>query len=121
MLGLPPHPQPPWPTEEVTEALVGPHDFKNFDTWRELFALAEKNQRHLYVTQFIKGCPVSRYEVATVAPTATAKDCPVILFSAGGLFGDEAGNLGGSVILQFEPPIRRAVIDRFEFGKPEIK
>jgi len=121
MNGLPPHPQPPWPTEEVTEALQGPHDFTEFGTWKELFDLAEKNQRHLYVKQFLRGCPVGRYEVAMVAPTATATDCPVVLFNAGGLFGDDAGNLGGSLTLKFFPPIQRQIIETYDFGEPEIK
>jgi len=112
---------PVFPTEEVIEALKGPHDFTEFDTWKTLFDLAEKNLKHLYVKQFHKGCPVGRYEVASVAPTATATDCPVVLFSAGGLFGDEAGNLGGGLILQFFPPIARQIIDRFEFGDPAIR
>jgi hypothetical protein len=118
---LPPHPQPPWPTAEVVEALKGPHDFAQFDTWKDLFLLAQKHNRHLYVTQFLRGCPTSRYQVASVAPTATATDCPVVLFNAGGLFGDDFGNLGGSLVLKFEPPIQRTIIDRFQFAEPEIR
>lgn len=121
MSSLPPHPLPPWPTEDVVDALATEHDFTEFDTWKELFDLAEKHQRHLYVKQFLRGCPVSRYEVASVSPTATATDCPVILFNAGGLFGDGAGNLGGSLVLKFYPPIQRQLIETYAFGEPEIK
>jgi hypothetical protein len=121
-MSLPPHPKPPWPTEDVKEALANPDlNFKEFDTWRDLFFLAQKHGRTLYVRQILRGCPASRYQVASVAPSATATDCPVVLFNAGGLFGDDFGNLGGSLVLHFEPPIRRTVIDRFEFGDPEIR
>jgi len=117
-----PHIPPPFPTEDVKTALAAPDlDFTEFNTWKDLFLLAQKHGRHLYVKQFLRGCPVSRYEVASVAPTATATECPVVLFSAGGLFGDDFGNLGGSLVLQFEPPIKRTIIDRFEFGEPEIR
>ena len=121
MPSLPPHPRPPWPTDEVVTALKGPHDFTQFDTWKDLFLLAQKYNRHLYVKQFLRGCPVARYEVAYVAPTATAVECPVVLFNAAGLFGDDAGNLGGSLVLKFHPPIQRTIIDRFDFMEPEIK
>lgn len=122
MTQLPPHTPPPWPTEEVRTALADPTlDFKDFNTWKTLFDLAQKNGRRLYIKQFLRGCPVSRYEVASVAPTATATECPIVLFSAGGLFGGDAGNLGGSLVLKFEPPSQRAIIDRFEFKEPEIK
>jgi len=121
MVSLPPHPKPVWPTQEVIDALVGPHDFSEFDTWKTLFLLAQKYGRHLYVRQFFKGCPASRYEVATVAPSATATECPVVLFNAGGLFGDDSGNLGGSLVLKFHPPLQRTIIDIYEFAEPEIK
>lgn len=120
MGSLPPHPKPVWPTEEVIEALKGPHDFTEFDTWKVLFLLAQKYNRHLYVKQFLRGCPVSRYEVASVSPTAAA-ECPVVLFSAGGLSGDAGGNLGGSLILKFQPPIQRTIIETYQFAEPEIR
>lgn len=119
-MSLPPHPKPKFPTEEVTQALVGPHDFTQFDTWKDLFLLAQKYNRHLYVKQYLRGCPVSRYQVAQLAPLATA-ECPVVLFSAGGLFGDDAGNLGGSLVLKFHPPIQRTIIDTYQFADPEIR
>lgn len=121
MVGLPPHPRPPWPTAEVTEALAGTHDFTKFSTWKDLFLLAQKYGRHLYVKQYLRGCPVSRYEVASVAPTATAVECPVVLFNAAGLFGDDAGNLGGSLVLKFHPPIQRTIVDTYQFSDPEIR
>lgn len=120
MTALPPHPKPPWPTEEVIKALAGSHDFTQFETWKELFLLAQKHNRHLYVKQFLRGCPVSRYEVASVSPLETA-ECPVILFSAGGLSGDDAGNLGGSLVLKFQPPLQRTIIDTYQFAEPEIR
>lgn len=118
---LPPHPLPIFPTEDVKAALIIERDFTEFSSWKVLFDLAEKHQRKFYIKQFVRGCPVGRYEVASVSPTETATDCPVILFNAGGLFGDDAGNLGGSLILKFFPPIQRTIVDRFGFGEPEIK
>ncbi len=121
MNGLPPHPLPPWPTEDVKAALAITYDFTTFEPWKILFDLAEKHQRKFYIKQFVRGCPVGRYETVSVSPTETATDCPVILFNSGGLFGDDAGNLGGSLILKFFPPIQRTIIERFDFGDPEIK
>jgi len=120
MVSLPPHAPPPWPTEEVVSALAGTHDFTQFETWKDLFLLAQKYNRHLYVKQFLRGCPVNRYEVASVAPLPSA-DCAVVLFNAGGLSGDDAGNLGGSLILKFQPPIQRTIIDTYQFAEPEIR
>lgn len=120
-MNLPPHLPPPFPTEDVKEALADPNlDFTDFDTWKSLFFLAQEHGRRLYVRQFIMGCPATRYEVASVSPMVDATECPVILFNAGGLFGDDSGNLGGSLTLQFAPPVKRTV-DRFIFGEPEIK
>jgi hypothetical protein len=121
MLGLPPHPQPPWPTEDVTDALAVDYDFTEFDSWKTLFDLAEKHQRKFYIKQFLRGCPVGRYEVVSVSPTEVATDCPVILFNSGGLYGENAGNLGGSLILKFYPPIQRTIVDMYCFGEPEVK
>lgn len=119
-MSLPPHPKPVWPTEDVTEALTADYDFTLFSSWQTLFNLSQQHGRRFYIRQFLRGQPVSRYEVAHVAPEEEHED-PVILFNAGGLFGDDAGNLGGSLILRFTPPIQRQIIDTYEFGEPEIK
>lgn len=119
-MALPPHPQPVFPTQEVIDALADPTwDFTQFDTWKSLFSLAEKYGRRLYVTQYVNGCPASRYEVAIVANNQS-QECPVVLFNAGGLFGDDFGNLGGSLILMFQPPIQNTAAI-YDFRNPVIK
>jgi hypothetical protein len=120
MASLPPWPRPKFPTDEVTQALSDPNlDFTEFSTWKDLFELAEEfTGKRLYVTQSSNGTPIARYEVALVANTED-DECPVVLFSAGGLSGD-GGNLGGSLILKFTPPHQRTLIERFEFGEPRI-